>query len=71
MNYLFSVYFNRDFIDRLNVMEQKLKDDCQYDIERAAIIARLRRYLQEVNIYRKIDFMLNICYRMRYRFKIF
>jgi hypothetical protein len=71
MNYLFVNYCNRDFLYRLNEMENKLKDDCQLDIERAAIIARLRLYLEQVNIYTKIKYLFNICYRMRNYFEIF
>jgi len=45
-------------------MEKKLKNDCQLNIERCAIIARLRRYLENVSISTKMKFVLNIHYRM-------
>jgi len=57
MNNLFIKYFYRDFIHRLNEVEKKLKVDCQLDIERSAIIARLRQYLEKVSIYSKIEFL--------------
>ena len=47
------IYWNRNFNRRLDEMERKLRGECQLDIERCAMIARLRCYLREVSFYRR------------------
>jgi hypothetical protein len=64
MNYLILKYCIRDFIHLLSKMEEKLKDDCQLNCERCPMVTRLRRYLEKVSIYSRIQFVLNIRYRM-------
>ncbi len=72
MNGLFLNSCNRDFIHRLNEMEKKFKKDCQLEIERSEMVARLRQYLEKVSIFTNIEFIVNISYyRMRPYLKIF
>ena len=46
----FSKYFNRDFVVQLNEKEKTLNGKHQLEIERCAVITRLRRYLEEVGL---------------------
>jgi uncharacterized protein YnzC (UPF0291/DUF896 family) len=65
MNELFLNSCNRDFIHRLNEMEKKFKKDCQSEIERCELVARLRQYLEKVSIFTNIEFIENIPKQIR------
>jgi hypothetical protein len=49
--FLFFKYFSKDYITQLNNKEKTLSNKCYFDIERCAMIARLRKYLEEVSLF--------------------